>query len=105
MIDHMAPLRNFHTPFIDMSPGMIGLADCDSPFPYLRDERGVAENYIARHFSGAQQALGTDELDNVYWPPGMENPAGGLAGAKSDHSVRGRVARFEECHMVGFASG
>ena len=45
----MALLREFYAPFVDASPGMAGMGDCES-LTRLRNRRAVAEVYPARHF-------------------------------------------------------
>ena len=35
MMDHMALLREFFAPFLDLSPRMAGLEDCESLFAHL----------------------------------------------------------------------
>ena len=44
----------------------------------------VTEKYLVRHFLRIQQFLEDGELENVYWIPGTENPAGGLTKLKSE---------------------
>ena len=44
----------------------------------------VTEKYLARHFLSTQQFLEDGELENVYWPPGTENPADGLTELRSE---------------------
>ena len=57
----MALLREFFAPFVDASPGMAGMEDCES-LTHLRNKKTIAEEYPARHFLGIQRAL-----DNGTW--------------------------------------
>ena len=52
MIDHVALLREFYAPFLDASPGMVGLGDCGILFTPLRNDETIAETFLVRHFSG-----------------------------------------------------
>ena len=52
----MALLREFYAPFVDASPGMAGMGDCES-LTRLRNRRTIAEECPARHFLGIQRAL------------------------------------------------
>ena len=36
MMEHAAFLREFYAPFVDSSPGIAGLEDCESPLPHLK---------------------------------------------------------------------
>ena len=80
----MALIRAFYGPFEVISTGMIGFGGSESLFAYLKTEESVAAKYLARHFLGIWQSLERDELGNVYWLPGTENPAGGLTGVRGD---------------------
>ena len=84
MVDQTSLLREFSGPFADAPPGTACLEDCESLFTHLRNEETAAEKYLVSHFPGIQRALGSNELENVYWLPGTENPARGLTKAKSD---------------------
>ena len=37
----------------------------------------VTEGYFARHLFGARESVEDGDRDNVFWLPGIENPAGG----------------------------
>ena len=65
----------------EFSPEM---QDCESLFTDLEEQKMVAEKYPVRHFLRIQQVLEQGELDNVYWPPGSENPADGLTKVKGE---------------------
>ena len=77
-IDHMALLREFYGPFSHISPGLVGMEDCESLFTHLKRKKVIAEKFLPRHFLAIQQAIEIRELDNVYWIRGRENPADGL---------------------------
>ena len=84
MLDHMSMLREFYGHFAGMSPGLVGLEDWGSLFTHLKNSKMIAEKLLARHFLSIQQALEEQELDNVYWIPGRENPADGLTKLHSE---------------------
>ena len=84
MVGHMALIREFYSPSVDLSPGMVGLVGSESLFTHLKNRKMVTEKYLARHFSGIQQFLEGGELGNVYWLLGPENPADGVTEIKSD---------------------
>ena len=44
----------------------------------------ITEKYLVRHFLSIQQFLDEGELENVYWIPGVENPADGLTKLRSE---------------------
>ena len=44
----------------------------------------ITEKYLVRHFLSIQQFIDEGELENVYWIPGVENPAGGLTKLRSE---------------------
>ena len=67
MIDRAAPLQEFYLSFADASAGMVGLKGCGNLFFHLRDKKAVAEEHLARTFSGIQQALDTVQVDNAFW--------------------------------------
>ena len=50
----------------------------------FRSEKVAAKKYSAQHFLSIRRAFGEGELDNAYWAPGTENPAGGKTTARSD---------------------
>ena len=84
MIDHMALLREFYGPFSRISPGLVGMEDCERLFTHLKNRGMVTEKYLVRHLLSSQQFLGDGELGNVYWIPGTENPADGLTDLRSE---------------------
>ena len=53
----MALIREGYAPFVGLSPGMVGLEDCESLFSHLRTKKMIAEKYLARHFLSIQQSL------------------------------------------------
>ena len=53
-------------------------------FTRLKNRKMVTEKYLARHFLSIQQFLEEGELENVYWIPGVENPADGLTKLRSE---------------------
>ena len=46
MVDHMALIREFYTPSVGLSPGMVGLEDCESLFNHLRTKKMITEKYL-----------------------------------------------------------
>ena len=84
MIDNMALLREFFAPFSRTSPGLVGMEDCQSLFAHLENRKMVTVKYLVRRFLRNQQFIEEGGLDNVYWLPGTENPADGLAKIKSE---------------------
>ena len=83
-MEHVAILRKFYSPFVNLSPGIAGSEGCENPLTQLKTMRLIAEKYLARNFLSIQLALGQEDLDNVYRRPGAENAAGGLTKEKSD---------------------
>ena len=61
-----------------------GLIDCESLLSHLRTGRLGAEKFLTRHFRCMLDALEGGNLGDAAWIPGAENPAGGLAKAKSE---------------------
>ena len=51
-----------------------------------------------RHFLSIQQSLDNNELDNIYWLPGTENPADGVTKMKSEMSPMLNLLEFGEPH-------
>ena len=81
---HMSVLREYYGQFTDVYPGMAGLEDRESLPAHNKRGKLLAENFLARHFLAIQQAIEIQELDNVYWIPGRENPAAGLTKLRSE---------------------
>ena len=79
----MALQREFFAPFVDASPGMAVMEDCES-LTHLRNKKTIAEEYPARHFLGIQQNLENGKVGNVYWLPCPENLADRPAKVKSN---------------------
>ena len=77
MIDRASLFSGFWEYFLDAPAAMIGFKDCGSLSAHLKNKETITEQYLARHFLGAQQFLGTSESDTSYWPTGLENPAKG----------------------------
>ena len=84
MINHMTPLREFYVPSEHASPRTTGFDGCGSASAHLRKKQPAAGDHAAHHFLVIQQVLGNTKLDNVHWPPGAENSAGGLAKVTRD---------------------
>ena len=84
MIDHKALLREFYAPFSRISPGKVGMEDCESLFTHLKNRKMATGKYLARRFLPIQQFFGDGELGNAYWLPGAENPADSLTEIKSE---------------------
>ena len=76
-MEHVALSRGFSAPFAD-------LRDCESLFTHLENRKMVTVKYLVRRFLRNQQFIEEGGLDNVYWLPGTENPADGLAKIKSE---------------------
>ena len=98
MVDHMSLIREFYAPFVDISPGMVGLEDCESLFNHLRNKKMITEKYLVRHFLSIQQALEDGELENVYWLPGTENPADGMTKVRSEMAPMLQLLETGEFH-------
>ena len=84
MSDHVSMLRGFYARFSDLSQGLAGHDDCESLLTHLKNRQIATEKFSVRRFPAIQQVLETQELGNVYWHPGLEYPADGLAKTKSD---------------------
>ena len=65
-IDHVALLREFYAPFSRLSPGLVGMGDCESLFTHLKNKKMVTEKYLVRHFLSIQQFIEEGDLDNAY---------------------------------------
>ena len=63
---------------------MAGREGCESLFAQLKDNKIATEEFPVRHCLAIQRAAETQELGNVFWLPGLGNPADGLARTKSD---------------------
>ena len=70
---------------------LAGLKDCETLFTHLQNKKLIAGKFPVRHFLATQQAIGLEELGNVYWLPGLGNPADGLTKIKSDLAPRLRL--------------
>ena len=95
MVDHLSLPREPYGPFVDMSPGAAGIESRENSFTRPRGRRPITEEYSARHSQGARQALGGNELPNVYCLSDTENPAGGLAKEKSGTAPLVRTPQSE----------
>ena len=84
MLDHMTLLQGFYAPFAKVSPGMVGMVDCESLSTHLKNRKMITEKYLVRRFLSIQQFLEEEELDNVFWLPGVGNPADSLTKIKSE---------------------
>ena len=73
----MSLLKGAFGPLGGADPDMVGSEGCGGLCADLKTEKMIAEHYLARHFSGTQQASVEGELGNVRWAPGTENPADG----------------------------
>ena len=71
-------------PFSHISPELVGMEDCESLPTYLKNRKMITEKYLVRHFLSIQQLLEDGELENVYWLPGVGNPADGLTKLRSE---------------------
>ena len=84
MIGHMALMSEYYAPLKDVSPGMIGFEDCESPPAHIRNMGAISEKYPVRQYLGIQQDLNIDELDNGSCLPAVGNSPGGAAAASND---------------------
>ena len=66
-----------------IGPGHVGRVGLRKPFRSPLQQGNPYQNYLARQFLGMHQALEYGELDNIFWLPGTENPAGCPAEVKS----------------------
>ena len=87
MLELLPVLRDFVEPFVDMPPGIIGFECCESLFTNLKRKATIAAECSARRFLGIRELSGDAEVDNVYWPLGLKNPADGLTNRKSDMAL------------------
>ena len=55
---HAALLREFFPPFLDVSPGVVGMEDCEN-------KELLAEKYLARHLLRTQLPQAHGDLDNI----------------------------------------
>ena len=78
LIKHMSPLREFYDPFVNLSPGVIGLEGCEGLIAHPKNKQAVTGEYSARHFLGIQQFLQTAALGNLYRLSGLGNPTDGF---------------------------
>ena len=83
MVGHVALSLESFTPFLDLSPGTMGLEGCKSLSGHLRNKT-LTEKYWARHSLGIQHSLDNVGLRNFYQLPGPDNPADGLTKLQSD---------------------
>ena len=83
-IDHMTLSRAKCAPFGYLSPGMISFENCASVSTHRRNKKTSTARYLVCHCLRIQRALVNGELGSGYWPPGVEKPANGPLGAKSD---------------------
>ena len=84
MAGHMSLLQDCYGLLGGLKPGMAGSGNCESLFTLLKTNKMIAERYLARHFSSAQQALEEGDLEDAFWLPGTENPADSLTKVRSE---------------------
>ena len=84
MIDHMALLRAFFSPFEELTSGMLGLEDCESLASHVKNREMIAGKNLSRHFLGIQQFSEDGELDDVCALPSTKNPADDLANIEGE---------------------
>ena len=84
MVDHMTLLKDFRGPSEGVNPDLSGLEGCEGLCTNLKTKKMIAEKLLVRRSMSIQQALGEGELENAYWFPGAENPAGGIAKVRGD---------------------
>ena len=91
----MSMLRGFYAHFLNLLPGMVGLVDCKCLLTHLKNEEITTETFLVRHFMAIQHTVATQELGNVYWHPGSENPADGLTKTERDVAALLRLSEPE----------
>ena len=79
MMGHVALLRELYSPFVVISPGVVGMEGCESFSTRLENDRledgkMIAERYLARYFLCIKQFSEGGELGNVYWLPAKKPP-------------------------------
>ena len=84
MVGHMSPLRGIYAHFADSSPGKVGLEGCGSLLTNPHNKKTIAVKFPIRHFLAIQQPLEMGELANVYWLPGLRDPADSSNKVKSE---------------------
>ena len=84
-----APLPyELFAPSADLSPGLVGLVDCESILTNLTNKKAMAERSPVLRFLGIRRAKDSGEPDIVYSLPAPQNPAGGLTEVQSDRVSR-----------------
>ena len=84
MAGRISMIRGFYAHFMGRTPGMVGLEDCENLLARRKNKQLTTVKFQARHLLAIKQALGSQELDNIYWLAGYGNPAAGLTKTKSD---------------------
>ena len=69
MMAHVTLSLDFHAPFVDLSPGLVGLGDCGSLLTHSKTERMIGETNVARNFLPVKQASDSRDFNSVYWLP------------------------------------
>ena len=84
MIGRMSFMSESYGTSADLSPGVIGLEDYGGHPTRQENKRSAAKEYRVRHHLWIQRSLSATALGDVYWLPGLGNPAVGLAKVNSD---------------------
>ena len=84
MVDDMSMIWELYAQYMDLSPAMVGLEDCERLLARLKNKKITPETFPVRHFLAIQQALEPQELDYVYGLPGCGSPADGLKKTRRD---------------------
>ena len=63
---------------------MVGVEYYGSLLTHLKNRKMVAGHDLVRHFLSIQQFIEEGDLDNIYWIPGVGNPADGITEITSE---------------------
>ena len=88
IVDRVPTLRELFARSMHLFPGMAALEDYEFPPTRLKKKKIIAGRFPVVHCLATYQASETRESGNIYWLPGLGNPAGGLAKTKSDAADR-----------------
>ena len=78
MMDHMVLLRERYRPCVDLSPGVVGLVDCEKVSTHLKKERGVAEKGFGPLLFADSSSLGPGRSGQYVLASGTRGPSGWL---------------------------
>ena len=66
MMAHVTLSLDFRAPFVDLSPGVVGLGDSGSLLTHSKTERMVGETNVARNFLPTEQASDSRDFNSAY---------------------------------------